>query len=55
MRSVEPEVFLVARPAVDYDELARYLRQIGGERWNWTRRTWRSSPGGCATGRSSRG
>ncbi|QSI49971.1 FAD-dependent thymidylate synthase [Thermobispora bispora] len=33
MRSVEPEVFLAARPAVDYDELARYLRQIGGESW----------------------
>jgi len=34
MRSVEPEVFLVARPKVDYDEMAAYLREVGGERWN---------------------
>ncbi|GII58041.1 flavin-dependent thymidylate synthase [Planotetraspora thailandica] len=33
MRSVEPEVFLVARPELDYDELARYLHEIGGESW----------------------
>ncbi|TYB47665.1 FAD-dependent thymidylate synthase [Microbispora tritici] len=33
MRSVEPEVFLVAKPSVDYDELARYLREVGGESW----------------------
>jgi thymidylate synthase (FAD) len=33
MRSVEPEVFLVAKPDLDYDELARYLREIGGESW----------------------
>jgi thymidylate synthase ThyX len=33
MRSVEPEVFLVARPKVDYDEMAAYLREVGGERW----------------------
>jgi len=33
MREVEPTVYLVAKTAVDYDELARYLRQIGGERW----------------------
>ncbi|GAA1302257.1 flavin-dependent thymidylate synthase [Planotetraspora silvatica] len=33
MRSVEPEVFIVARPELDYDELARYLREIGGESW----------------------
>jgi len=32
-RHVEPEVYLVARPAVDYDELARYLHQVGGDRW----------------------
>ncbi|WP_372446749.1 FAD-dependent thymidylate synthase [Microbispora oryzae] len=32
-RHVEPEVFLVAKPSVDYDELARYLHEIGGESW----------------------
>ena len=33
MRNVEPEVFLVARPSVDYESLAAYLREVGGERW----------------------
>ena len=33
MKSVEPEVFLVARPEVDYDGVAAYLREVGGERW----------------------
>jgi thymidylate synthase (FAD) len=33
MRSVEPEVFLVAQPAIDYDQLAVYLREVGGEQW----------------------
>jgi anthranilate synthase len=33
MRSVEPQVFLVARPKVDYDAMAAYLREVGGERW----------------------
>jgi thymidylate synthase (FAD) len=33
MRTVEPEVFLVARPDLDYDELARYLGEVGGESW----------------------
>jgi thymidylate synthase (FAD) len=33
MRSVQPEVFLVARPSVDYGELAAYLREVGGESW----------------------
>ncbi|MCK2219259.1 FAD-dependent thymidylate synthase [Actinomadura sp. ATCC 31491] len=33
MRSVEPEVFIVARPSLDYDELARYLAEVGGESW----------------------
>ncbi|OPG13652.1 FAD-dependent thymidylate synthase [Microbispora sp. GKU 823] len=32
-RHVEPEVFLVGKPSVDYDELARYLREVGGESW----------------------
>ena len=31
MRSVEPEVFLVARPKVDYEAMAAYLREVGGE------------------------
>ncbi|MFC4007101.1 FAD-dependent thymidylate synthase [Nonomuraea purpurea] len=33
MRTVEPEVFIVSRPALDYDELARYLSEVGGESW----------------------
>jgi len=33
MRSVQPEVFLVARPAIDYDQLATYLQEVGGEKW----------------------
>ncbi|WP_433136357.1 FAD-dependent thymidylate synthase [Actinomadura nitritigenes] len=33
MKSVEPEVFLVARPELDYGEVARYLREVGGESW----------------------
>jgi len=33
MRSVEPEIFLVARPKVDYEAMAAYLREVGGERW----------------------
>ncbi|KAB8186292.1 FAD-dependent thymidylate synthase [Nonomuraea phyllanthi] len=33
MRTVEPEVFIVARPSLDYDELARYLAEVGGESW----------------------
>jgi thymidylate synthase (FAD) len=33
MKSVEPEVYLVARPELDYDEVARYLAEVGGESW----------------------
>jgi len=33
MRSVEPEVFLVARPRLDYDQIVAYLREVGGESW----------------------
>src|SRR5487761_1826536 len=33
MRTVEPEVFLVARPEADYEAMAAYLREVGGERW----------------------
>jgi thymidylate synthase (FAD) len=33
MKSVQPEVFLVARPEIDYPALAGYLQEVGGERW----------------------
>jgi thymidylate synthase (FAD) len=33
MRSVEPEVFLVARPSVDYEAVAAYLHEVAGESW----------------------
>ena len=33
MKPVRAEVFLVARPDIDYDGVAAYLRQVGGERW----------------------
>jgi len=33
VRSVEPEVFLIARPDLDYTEVARYLREVGGDGW----------------------
>ena len=33
MRSVEPEVLLIARPQLDYGEVAAYLREVGGEAW----------------------
>jgi thymidylate synthase (FAD) len=33
MKSVQPEVFLVARPEIDYTALAGYLQEVGGERW----------------------
>jgi thymidylate synthase (FAD) len=33
MRSVEPEVILVARPSIDYEAVAAYLREVGGESW----------------------
>jgi thymidylate synthase (FAD) len=33
MKSVEPEVYLVARPELDYDEVARYLGEVGGTAW----------------------
>jgi len=33
MRPVQPEVFLVARPAIDYQQMAAYLREVGGENW----------------------
>jgi thymidylate synthase ThyX len=33
MRNVHPEVFLVARPQLDYDALAAYLSAVGGTSW----------------------
>lgn len=33
MEAVEPQVYLMAKPDLDYDEVARYLREVGGERW----------------------
>ena len=33
MRPVEPEVFLVSRPQLDYDAVAGYLSEVGGEAW----------------------
>lgn len=33
MRTVEPEVHLIARPDFDYDEVANYLKDVGGENW----------------------
>jgi thymidylate synthase (FAD) len=33
MKPVEPEVFLVARPKIDYGAVAAYLREAGGESW----------------------
>lgn len=59
-RLVEPEVFLVARPSVDYDELAGYLHEVGGESWLERLDRDQLSPQdlaefarGCATSRSS--
>jgi thymidylate synthase (FAD) len=33
MKRVQPEVFLVARPQLDYEAMASYLREVGGEGW----------------------
>jgi len=33
MRNVRPEVFLVTRPKLDYEALAAYLGEVGGEQW----------------------
>lgn len=32
-RATTPEVFLVARPEIDWVELERYVRSVGGEEW----------------------
>ncbi|GAA5064176.1 thymidylate synthase (FAD) [Thermocatellispora tengchongensis] len=33
MRRAEPSVRLIARPRLDYDEVAAYLAEVGGESW----------------------
>jgi thymidylate synthase (FAD) len=33
VRTVQPKVRLIGRPSVDYDEVAAYLKEIGGEGW----------------------
>jgi thymidylate synthase (FAD) len=33
LRRVEPQVRLIARPQLDYDEVADYLAEVGGESW----------------------
>jgi thymidylate synthase (FAD) len=33
MTSVKPEVYLVARPKLDYKAIASYLHEVGGEKW----------------------
>ncbi len=33
MREVSPEVFLVARPEIDWGQIGQYLKAVGGEDW----------------------
>lgn len=33
MRAVQPKVRLIGRPSLDYDEVATYLKEVGGEGW----------------------
>lgn len=33
MRAVHPQVFLISRPCLDYEEIADYLKEVGGESW----------------------
>ena len=33
MKSVEPKVYLIASPTIDWDEVSKYLVSIGGEEW----------------------
>lgn len=33
MKHVEPEVHLIAKPQLDYAEVARYLEEVGGQSW----------------------
>lgn len=40
MKSVQPRVYLIAAPALDYEEIEDYLREVGGE--SWLERVYRS-------------
>lgn len=33
MRVIQPQVRLIGRPSLDYDEVAAYLEEVGGESW----------------------
>lgn len=33
MRSVHPQVYLIGKPALDYEEMEEYLKEVGGESW----------------------
>jgi thymidylate synthase (FAD) len=33
VKRAQQKVFLIAKPDIDWDEVAMYLREIGGERW----------------------
>lgn len=33
VRETEPEVFLIQRPSLDFDEIHRYLEKVGGLEW----------------------
>jgi len=33
VKDVQPQVYLVASPALDYEEIEEYLKEVGGESW----------------------
>jgi thymidylate synthase (FAD) len=33
VQSVQPRVYLISAPALDYDEIEEYLNEVGGESW----------------------
>lgn len=33
MKAVQPQVYLIAAPALDYEEIEEYLKEVGGESW----------------------
>lgn len=33
MQNVKPQVYLINRPSLDYEEIAAYLEEVGGSRW----------------------
>lgn len=33
MRAVHPQVHLIGRPGLDYEEIEEYLKEVGGESW----------------------